>query len=227
VVTGLELLRAQAWMQARLFLDLFGRGEASPDAPEVASLDGVLELALRPRSSLVLVGLRGAGKTTVGRAVARHLGRPFVDLDEEVERISGRSPAAWIEAHGVEAFRLQEARALAGLEGRRGIVVATGGGVLERREHAARLRALGFVAWLDVAPEVAARRVAADPTPRPPLLAEPDPLEEARRQKARRDPQYLAVAHEGYPADGALDALVRTLTIDWARFERDLRRNVE
>jgi hypothetical protein len=53
-----------------------------------------------------------------------------------------------------------------------------------------------------------------------------DALEEARRLKARRDPGYLEVAHEGYRADVAPEALVRALTIDWARFERDLRRNV-
>ena len=90
VVDGFDLLLRQARGQVRAF----GGGDLDP---------GVLALALRPPLPLLLMGLRGAGKTVVGRAVARRLGRPFVDLDEEVTRLTGRSPGWWIRTQGRRA----------------------------------------------------------------------------------------------------------------------------
>ncbi len=212
LVDGLALLLAQAAEQA----EAFGGGPVEAD---------LLELALRPRTSLLLVGLRGAGKTTVGRALARDLGRPFVDLDDEVARLTGWIAAEWIERQGVEALRAVEARALASLAGRRGLVVATGGGVLERRDHVARLRDLGLVAWLDVSAATAAGRLASDPTPRPRLTDAPDGLAELARLKAARDPHYAAAAH--LRLEGGLDVagLVEALRGHWLVFEREKRRS--
>ncbi len=212
LVDGLALLLAQAAEQAQAFS---GRAVEAD----------LLELALRPRSSLLLVGLRGAGKTTVGRALARDLGRPFVDLDDEVARLTGWIAAEWIERQGVEALRAVEARALAGLDGRRGLVVATGGGVLERRDHAAALRHLGLVVWLDVSADTAAERLARDPTPRPRLTDAPDGLAELARLKAIRDPHYAAAAHLRLEGGLAVASLVQALRGHWLVFEREKRRS--
>lgn len=225
LLDGASLLLAQARGQAARFLAAApAAGGARHEGLEPGVLGDVLWLALRPRSSLVLVGLRGAGKTFVGRALARRLGRPFVDLDAEVQRQTGRSSAAWIERAGLEAFRAIEARALAGLAGRRGLVVATGGGVLERREHAARLAALGPVAWLDVTADLSAERVQHDPTPRPLLGGALSPLDESRALKARRDPHYAAVASLRLDAALPLEALLERLHEHWAGFEARARR---
>ncbi|MFM8979994.1 MAG: type I 3-dehydroquinate dehydratase [Planctomycetia bacterium] len=224
LLDGESLLLAQARGQAARFLAAGVPGGARPAGLEPGTLGDVLWLALRPRSSLVLVGLRGAGKTFVGRALARRLGRPFVDLDAEVQRQTGRSTAAWIERAGLEAFRAVEARALAGLAGRRGLVVATGGGVLERREHAAWLAALGPVAWLDVTADLSAERVQGDPSPRPLLGGARSPLEESRALKARRDPHYAAVATLRVDAALPLEALLQRLHEHWAGFEARARR---
>jgi len=211
LVDGLALLLTQAAEQAQAFSGVSVEAD-------------LLELALRPRSSLLLVGLRGSGKTTVGRALARELGRPFVDLDDEVLRLTGRSAAQWIDAQGVEALRVVEARALAGLEGRRGLVIATGGGVLERRGHAERLRALGLVVWLDVSAATAAGRLAQDATLRPRLTDAPDPAAELARLKTARDPHYAAAAHLRLEGAGEVLGLVRALRAHWLAFEREKRR---
>ncbi|MFM8387164.1 MAG: type I 3-dehydroquinate dehydratase [Planctomycetia bacterium] len=222
LLDGEDLLRAQALGQAQAFAQA-GHAVALRLLGSV-SLEEVLWLALRPRTSVSLVGLRGAGKSTVGRALAQRLGRPFVDLDEEVLRQTGRSSAAWIERAGLEAFRSVEAQALARLEGRRGLVVATGGGVLERRENAARLRALGPVAWLDATAGLCADRVAQDASPRPLLAGAGSRLEEAQQLKARRDPHYAAVATLRLRADLPLADLLASLHEHWAGFEAEARR---
>lgn len=214
VVDGLTLLLAQAHGQARLF-----SGEA-PD-PET------LWLALRPCSNLVLVGLRGAGKTSVGRALARRLGRPFVDLDAEVLRRTGQDAAGFLRRRGPGqgwgGFRLAERDALLALEGRRGLVIATGGGVVEHGRNLATLRGLGLCVWLEVPAALAAARVASDPTPRPPLGADGSPAEEAVRLLRRRAPRYALVAAARVDASGPVGPIVETVRERWLDHERALR----
>lgn len=145
---------------------------------------------------LVLVGLMGSGKTTVGRRLSRKLERPFVDADEEIEAVTGRSVADWFATSGEAAFRTAESEVLADLLDRREpLVIATGGGVVAAAENRARLMADGVtVVWLQATPGLLAHRVSQKP-PRPhrPLLAE-DPLEVLTRLATERDPWYAEVA---------------------------------
>jgi len=202
VVDGRTLLARQARGQVLLFT---GR-EIPPD---------VLDLALAPPRPLVLLGLRGAGKTTVGRAVARRLGRPFVDLDAEVERITGRTPADWIRAEGEARFREHEADAVSRVAGRRGVVVAAGGGVLEHaRSHAVVARETVPV-WLDLPPETAAGRVARHAGDRPALAGATTPLDEARLIFARRAPGWREVARRVVDAARGLEAVVDDVVAAW------------
>lgn len=193
VVDGGALLVGQAAAQAEAFT-----GRPAPA--------GVLEDALLAGPTLVLVGPRGAGKTSVGRAVARRLGRPFVDTDDALARRAGRPAGRVLEAEGEPAFRAREHAAARAALARRGAVVALGGGALTTPAVAASVRDGTFVVRLDVGPETAAARIAADPAPRPPLLPGVEPVDEARRVAAARAPRYAAAAHVTVPAEpGTVD----------------------
>jgi len=153
---------------------------------------------------IALVGLRGSGKSTVGRLLAERLGVPFVDLDEELGRVQRGTagepdrplPSAGelLAALGEPAFRELEARALrAALSGDGSLVLSTGGGVVERGENRERLRSRCTCVWLDASPEVLLARVAADPTSRPPLT-DLGPARELAVLAGRRAPLYAEVA---------------------------------
>jgi shikimate kinase len=156
---------------------------------------------------LVLVGMMGSGKTTVGRRVAARLGRRLRDSDAEVEARTGRTVREIFESDGEAAFRAEEARALADALGdpEPAVVAAAGGVVLDPRNRA-RLKEGGTVVWLDARPEALARRVSSGG--HRPLLGE-DPLAALRRLDAERRPLYAEVAdHVVAVEDRRLDDVV-------------------
>jgi shikimate kinase len=116
---------------------------------------------------IALIGLPGAGKTSVGRALAARLGRPFVDLDEAVSQRLGAAPAEAFARLGEAAFRDAEeaalAEALAPRDGEPDPVVATGGGAVLREANRRALAKSAFVVWLELTPEAAAARLTASP----------------------------------------------------------------
>ena len=147
----------------------------------------------RPGAHLVLVGLMGSGKTTVGKKVAKLLGRPFVDADVELERRSGRSVADWFAEEGEVAFRAAEAELVADvLDDDEPVVFATGGGAVT--SPATRERLAGddvAVVYLHGEPGFLASRAKAKP--HRPLLAG-DPVEVLGAMYEARDPWYREVA---------------------------------
>ena len=102
--------------------------------------------------NLIFVGLPGSGKSTVGRLCAKDLGLPFVDADKFLEQREGRSVADIFASSGEGYFRDLESRVLAELCRREGIVLATGGGAILRRENRRLLRDGGLVIFLDRSP---------------------------------------------------------------------------
>ena len=140
---------------------------------------------------IVLIGMRGAGKTTLGRALAERLARPFVDVDELIGELAGRPADEVLARDGEPAFRALEERALRLAAERAGAVVATGGGSVLHADAFASLARGARVAWLDATPDVLLARASAHP--RPPLTNLP-PLEEIRALLARRAPLYRAAA---------------------------------
>jgi shikimate kinase len=145
----------------------------------------------------VLVGLPGAGKSTVGMAVARRLVRPFIDLDVEIESLGGRSVSELFRANGEGHFRQLEHAATAALVGSVPAVVAPGGGWMTRPETVALLRPHALIVYLRVTAESALRRLGAGVATRP-LLAGTDPIVALRSLEAARGPIYET-------ADRALD----------------------
>jgi shikimate kinase len=108
-----------------------------------------------------------AGKTTVGRLLARRLHYRFVDLDDVIEEREGASVEAIFETRGEEGFRRAEARALAEVSEKDDIVLAAGGGVVERPENRSLLREKWWVVFLDVPFETALERIQESPQIRP------------------------------------------------------------
>jgi len=133
---------------------------------------------------LYLVGFMGAGKTTVGRALSRRLGWPFVDVDESIEARMRRSIASIFAQHGESYFRQQEREVLGELLPQRHVIVATGGGTFAEVDNRALMLADGGVAWLDIPFTTVFDRVPADG--RRPLAADRAAMEllYARRRLA-------------------------------------------
>jgi shikimate kinase len=142
--------------------------------------------------NIFLVGMMGAGKTTVGRTLARRLKLRFVDSDHEIEARCGVKIPVIFEIEGEAGFRSREAQALAELTLLEGIVLATGGGAVLREESRRLLAARGMVIYLRATPEHLFERVRQDRNR--PLLATGDPLARLRQLYRERDPLYREVA---------------------------------
>lgn len=108
----------------------------------------VLGEVLKRETNISLVGMPGAGKTTVGRILAEKLGMGFCDTDEEIEKIAGESPEKIIEKYGEERFREIETEVAKSVSSLRGVVIATGGGTILREKNVEKLRSCGIVIWL-------------------------------------------------------------------------------
>jgi len=154
---------------------------------------------------VALLGLRGAGKSTVGRALAERLGRPFVDLDAELaarDGLAGERAGELLARVGEPRFRdLEEAALARALARADGPVIATGGGVVERAANRTALASGARCVWLRARPEALHERLVADPAPRP-ALTELGPLEELRSLAARRGPHLAALAEATVEVEG-------------------------
>lgn len=142
--------------------------------------------------SVYLVGMMGAGKSTVGRLLARRLKLRFLDCDDEIERRCGVKIPLIFEIEGEAGFRARESEALADLTMLQGIVLATGGGAVLSADNRRRLAAHGTVIYLRARPEDLYGRVRHDRSR--PLLASADPLARLRELHTERDPLYASVA---------------------------------
>lgn len=145
-----------------------------------------------PKANVFLIGLMGAGKTTVGRALARRLGRPFFDSDHEIEARTGVRVAEIFEREGEAGFREREAEVIDELTRMPHIVMATGGGAILREETRERLKARGTVIYLRSNPHDLWLRTRRDRNR--PLLQTEDPRGKLEALYAARDPLYRACA---------------------------------
>ena len=147
---------------------------------------------MKRRANLYLVGMMGAGKTTVGRLLARRLKLRFLDSDHEIEHRCGVKVPTIFDIEGEAGFRARESQVLAELTALEGIVLATGGGAILAEENRRHLADGGTVVYLCARPEALYERVRQDRNR--PLLATPDPLARLRELYLERDPLYRAVA---------------------------------
>ncbi|NYI01086.1 shikimate kinase [Cupriavidus plantarum] len=148
--------------------------------------------------NLFLIGFMGAGKTTIGRAVARRLDRPFFDTDHEIESRCGVRIPTIFEVEGEEGFRRRETRMLDELTQQRGIVLATGGGAVLRPENREMLRTRGRVVYLDASLAEVWRRTRRNRNR--PLLQGENPRARIEALYRAREPIYRELAHLVMPA---------------------------
>ena len=170
-------------------------------------------LAALGQRLIVLVGMMGAGKSTIGRRLAARLRLPFMDADTEIEAAAGMTIPEIFEAHGEQQFRDGEARVIARLlDGGPG-VLATGGGSFMREETRRRIGDKAISIWLKADTDIIMKRVKRR-TDRP-LLQTEDPVATVNRLLAEREPVYgsadLTIASRDVPHDRIVDEVVAAL----------------
>ncbi len=181
---GLYMLVAQAAAAAEKF---------TGETVEEKTVDKVYRKLFRRKQNIVLVGMPGSGKSTVGRLIARKLDRPFIDTDEMIAERYGDIPALF-EKEGESAFRDKESGVIREIAAAQGAVIATGGGAVLRPENIENLRQNGVIYYID--------RPLSDilPTEDRPLSRDRAALE---KRYAERRPLYLAAGRRIAAGDGA------------------------
>ena len=191
--SGLYMLVAQAAAASELFL-----GESLPQG----TLGRVYRTIHGEKQNIVLTGMPGSGKSTVGRILAREMGREFVDTDTEVIRLAKKPIADIFAQRGESGFRELESQVIEQLSQRTGLVIATGGGAILRAENVRRLRQNGRIYFLD--------RPLEDikPSDDRPLSRDREALE---KRYAERYPRYVAAADTGIPVRGDADSVAQAI----------------
>ncbi len=171
------------------------------------------------RRSIVLVGMMGVGKSSIGRRLAARLGIPFVDADTEIEKAASMSIADIFARHGESDFRSGEARVIARLLDGGPQVLATGGGAFMNPDTRTAIRAKGISIWLSAEFDVLVRRINKRRSERP-LLQTADPAATLRRLLAEREPIYAQADLTVQSRDVAHDAIVTDILTALACFLR-------
>jgi shikimate kinase len=170
-----------------------------------------MELGKRLDRPVVLVGLMGVGKSTVGRRLAKRLGLPFVDSDSEIADASGFSAAEVYERFGERDFRDGERRLVARLIEGEVRIIATGGGAYVDPGTRELLNERAITVWLDAPVDVLAERTSRRDTR--PLLRNPDPKSTLERLSEERRPAYEAAHIHVKSGDGAHKDVVDTIIL--------------
>jgi shikimate kinase len=171
-------------------------------------------LSLLGSRSIVLVGIMGVGKSSIGRRLAARLGVPFVDADSEIEKAAGMSIADIFTRHGEADFRSGEARVIARLLDGGPQVLATGGGAVMNADTRAAIKAKGVSIWLSAELDVLMRRINKRKTDRP-MLQTADPAATLRELLVAREPVYaqadLTVQSREVPHDAIVSEIMTAL----------------
>ena len=214
----LRALANRSGLSLRFLLDVeAGRGNISvrrladlAGALHTTAADLVTAHAEDPQPQVIaLLGLRGAGKTTIGRRLARRLKRRFVELDHLIEQRAGLTLGEIFSLHGEEYYRRIEDEALADLLAQRqSMVVAVGGGLVTSAQTYERLLRGTTTVWLKAKTEDHWNRVIAQGDRRP-MSQHPQARDALRQLAARREPLYARAAVTVDTSSGAIDDIVR------------------
>ena len=164
--------------------------------------------------SIVLVGMMGVGKSSIGRRLAARLNIPFVDADTEIERAAGMSVADIFARHGEPDFRSGEARVIARLLDSGPQVLATGGGAVMNADTRAAIKAKGVSIWLSAEFDVLMRRINKRKNDRP-MLQTDDPAATLRELLRLREPVYaqadITVQSREVPHEAIVSEIITAL----------------
>jgi shikimate kinase len=164
--------------------------------------------------SVVLVGMMGVGKSSIGRRLGARMGVPFVDADAEIEKAAGMSIADIFDRHGEAYFRSGEARVIARLLDGGPQVLATGGGAVMNADTRAAIKAKGVSIWLSAELDLLMRRINKRKNDRPMLLTA-DPAATLRQLVVEREPVYaqadITVQSREVPHDAIVTEIIRAL----------------
>lgn len=188
---GLWMLVAQAKLASEFFTD------SQLDDSIIAAIHGKLRSQME---NIVLIGMPGSGKSSIGQALAQRTGKAFVDADEEIVKLAGMSIPDIFAQQGEEVFREYETKALAGLGKGSGLIIATGGGCVTRERNYPHLHQNSTIFWLR-------RDIALLPT-------DGRPLSQAQRltdMYAARKPMYERFADHAIDNSGTIDAAVEKI----------------
>jgi shikimate kinase len=179
---------------------------------QVAAAPILARLGVR---SIVLTGMMGVGKSSIGRRLAARLGVPFIDADTEIEKAAGMSIPDIFARHGEADFRNGEARVIARLLDSGPQVLASGGGAVMNADTRAAIKAKGVSIWLKAELDVLMRRIAKRKHERP-MLHTDDPAETLRQLLITREPVYaqadLIVQSREVPHDAIVTEIMRALS---------------
>ncbi len=185
--------------------------------------DSKVPMPVDRQGNIFLVGLMGAGKTSVGRMLAKRMGKDFYDADAEIEHVTGVSIPVIFDIEGETGFRGREEKMIEKLTALQGIVLATGGGAVLSPANRARLCTGGRVIYLRATPEDLWRRTRRSRNR--PLLQSANPLARLRELHAQRDPLYQEVADltvdTGSQSVGVLTSHILMLLAEPVVAERD------
>jgi shikimate kinase len=183
----------------------------SPERGSAAAILGLLG-----SRSIVLVGMMGVGKSSIGRRLAARLGVPFVDADAEIEKAAGMSIADIFARHGEADFRSGEARVIARLLDGGPQVLATGGGAVMNADTRAAIKAKGVSIWLSAELDVLMRRINKRKNDRP-MLQTADPAATLRELLVAREPVYaradITVQSREVPHDAIVSEIMTVLAV--------------
>jgi XRE family transcriptional regulator, aerobic/anaerobic benzoate catabolism transcriptional regulator len=165
---------------------------------------------------LALLGLRGAGKTSVGRRLARRLRLPFIELDRRIEQAADLNLSELFSLHGEDYYRRLERTVLNDvLDEGGGMVIATGGGIVTSEDTFARLRASAVTIWLRASPEEHWNRVVRQGDKRP-MANHPQAMADLRARLAAREPLYAladyTIETSSLSIAGTVDAIARLVS---------------
>ncbi|KAF0221402.1 MAG: shikimate [Geobacteraceae bacterium] len=150
--------------------------------------------------NIVLIGYRGTGKSVIGKMLSRRLRMPYIGMDAEIVRRAGMSIPEIVEKYGWPEFRDRESELARELAGRDGLIIDTGGGVIERPENIEALQKNARIFWLKASVATIVARIQ-DGTERPALTTGKTFTEEVAEVLERRMPKYESAAHYAINTD--------------------------